>query len=213
MPCFSRLTLWIKICGITSVEDALAAIDAGADAIGLNFVPSSKRRLDREQAARIRQAVGARAEVVAVVADMSSAELMSLRAKTGIEWLQLHGHEKPEALLALMPKAFKGVAVETEDDVASARLYSGDRLLTDAKVSGVLGGTGKTFDWGLVRRLAEERPLILAGGLTPENVGGAVASVRPFGVDVASGVESSDPRRKDALKMRSFVREAREAGQ
>jgi phosphoribosylanthranilate isomerase len=206
------LALWIKICGLTSVDDALAAIDAGADAIGLNLVPSSKRTIDRALAARIREAVGTRAEVVAVVADQSAAELARLRAETGIEWLQLHGDESPELLSELLPRAYKAVPVGTSADVARAATFGGERILTDTKVTGVLGGTGQTFDWSLVRRLAEDRPLILAGGLKPDNVGGAVASVRPFGVDVASGVESGDPRRKDAAKMRSFVREAREGG-
>ena len=203
------MALWIKICGLTSVDDALAAVDAGADAIGLNLVPSSKRFIDRALAGRIREAVAARAEVVAVVADLSSSELVSLRAETGIEWLQLHGDESPEALSELLPHAYKAVAVGTSADVARAATFEGARLLTDTKVSGALGGTGQTFDWSLVRRLAEDRPLILAGGLTPDNVSGAVASVRPFGVDVASGVESGDPRRKDVDKMKRFVREAR----
>ena len=206
------MALWIKICGLTSVDDALAAIDAGADAIGLNLVPSSKRYIERELAARIRAAVGTRAEVVAVVADQSPAELANLRAKTGIEWLQLHGDESPEALSQLLPRAYKAVPVATSDDVARAATFAGARLLTDTKVTGALGGTGQTFDWSLVRRLAEDRPLILAGGLTPDNVRGAVESVRPFGVDVASGVESGDPRHKDIDKVRRFVREAREAG-
>src|SRR5687767_5812549 len=138
----SRLALWIMICGLTSVDDALAAVDAGADAIGLNLVPSSKRSIDRELAARIRAAVGTRAEVVAVVADLSRAELIELRAATGIEWLQLHGDESPELLAELLPHAYKAVPVGTSADVARAATFAGDRVLTDTKVSGALGGSG-----------------------------------------------------------------------
>jgi phosphoribosylanthranilate isomerase len=211
-PCHAPgpVTVWVKICGLTSIDDALLAVDAGVDAIGLNLVQSSKRCIDLELAARIHEAVGSQVEVVAVVADLSSGELASLRQDTGIEWLQLHGHEPPEALPQLLPHAYKAVAVGTADDVTAARRYAGERILTDAKVSGALGGTGTTFDWNLVRELAGERGLILAGGLTPENVAQAIERVRPFGVDVASGVESGDPRRKDESKMRAFVRATRE---
>ena len=205
-----HLTLWIKICGLTSIDDALAAVDAGADAVGLNLVQGSRRCIDAELAARIHRAVSGRVEVVIVVADRSSSELTRLRAETGIEWLQLHGHEAPETLAPLLPQAYKAVPIATSSDVALARSYAGERILTDTKVPGSLGGTGQSFDWSLVAELARERCLILAGGLTPDNVRQAVQALRPFGVDVASGVEGSDPRRKDIARMQSFVREARE---
>ena len=205
------MALWIKICGITNVEDALRAIASGADAIGLNFVESSKRRIDVPTGAAIRKAVGDRAEIVAVVADRNAAELRELRERTGIDWLQLHGNENFDALHAVLPHAYKAVRIATASDVNDARTVGGERLLVDAKVKGELGGTGHTFDWTLVRELAAARPVIVAGGLTPDNVGEAVRIVRPFGVDVASGVETSDPRKKDPERILAFVRAARHA--
>jgi len=204
--------LWIKICGITNVEDALAALDAGADALGVNFVSSSKRLVDVAVGLAVREAVGDRAEVVAVVANRSPAELAELRERTGIACLQLHGNEAPDAVRAVLPQAYKAVRIATAADVREAWSIPGERLLADAKVDGELGGTGRAFDWTLVVELAAVRPIVLAGGLTPENVAEAVRLVRPFGVDVASGVEAGDPRRKDPERVVRFVRAARSAG-
>jgi phosphoribosylanthranilate isomerase len=206
------MALWIKVCGITSVEDALLALGAGADALGVNFVQSSKRCIDVTVGRAVREAVGDRAELVAVVADRSVADLAELRERTGIAWLQLHGNETPDALRAVLPHAYKGVRIATAADVDDARSFPGERLLADAKVMGELGGTGHVFDWQLVVGLAAERPLVLAGGLTPENVARAVRIARPFGVDVASGVESNDPRKKDPERLRRFVAAARALG-
>jgi phosphoribosylanthranilate isomerase len=205
------MALWIKICGVTSVEDALAALEAGADAIGVNFVPSSKRYVELGVGRAIRDAVGDRAEVVGVVADRPLGELALLRERTGIDWLQLHGNETTDAVRALLPCAYKAIRIGTALDAADARGVPGERLLVDAKVEGELGGTGRTFDWKLVTGLAAERPLVLAGGLTAENVAEAVRTVRPFGVDVAGGVESKDPRRKDPERLDRFIRAARGA--
>jgi len=205
------MALWIKICGLTSVEDALAALAAGADALGVNFVPSSKRYVELGVGRAIRDAVGNRAEVVGVVADRSLAELAELRERTGIEWLQLHGNESVETVRALLPRAYKAIRIGTAGDVDDARGVPGERLLADAKVPGELGGTGRTFDWQLVKGLGAERPLVLAGGLTAENVAEAVQTVRPFGVDVAGGVEGSDPRKKDPGRLERFIGAARGA--
>jgi len=207
------MSLWVKICGVTTVEDALLTVAAGADAIGVNLVPTSKRFVDAATARAIRIAVGDRVELVLVVADRSTRELLALREETGIDWLQLHGAEPPAALEALLPAAYKVVHVASADDVASAAHYSGDRILCDTKVTGVLGGSGQRFDWSLARELSTIRKLILAGGLRPDNVAEAVRVLAPFGVDTASGVEGADPRRKDPDKVRAFVREARRAGE
>jgi phosphoribosylanthranilate isomerase len=205
------MALWIKICGITSVDDALLAVDAGADAVGVNFVPTSKRFVDVSVGRAVSDAVGKRALVVGVVADRSSAELEELRQKTGIAWLQLHGSETNDALRAALPNAYKAARIASASDVEAARQVPGERLLVDAKVDGTLGGTGQRFDWTLVTDLAAERTLVLAGGLDAENVAEAVQVVRPFGVDVASGVEGSDPRKKDPDRVRRFVQAARKA--
>ncbi len=205
------MAVWVKICGITNVDDARAAVEAGADAIGVNLIPTSKRYVSLEVARSLHEAVAGRAEVVAVVADSPFEELARARRETGISWLQLHGHEPNAALLPLLPHAYKAVAIATHEDVEHASSFAGERLLTDAKVEGALGGTGQRFDWDLVRSLAGKRQLILAGGLRPSNVREAVRALRPFGVDVASGVENGDPRRKDSDKVFTFVAEARAA--
>jgi phosphoribosylanthranilate isomerase len=205
------LMTWIKICGVTSVEDAEQVIELGADAIGLNFVLGSKRRVTREQAAAIAAAAAGRIELVAVVADPTDAEIEELRDELGIAWLQLHGQEPAARVSRLLPHAYKAVAIEDAADARRAATFPGERLLVDTKVSGASGGTGKVFDWQLVTELAEQRQLILAGGLTPLNVAAAVRVLEPFGVDVASGVELA-PGRKDPEKMRAFVQAVRSAG-
>src|SRR6186713_159526 len=143
------MALWIKVCGVTSLEDALVALDAGADALGVNFVPSSKRFVDVSVGRAVREAAEGRAEVVAVVADRSVEELAELRERTGIAWLQLHGNETPGALKAALPWAYKAVRLATATDVGEARQFAGEKLLADAKVGNELGGTGHTFDWRL----------------------------------------------------------------
>jgi phosphoribosylanthranilate isomerase len=199
----------VKICGVTSVEDALASVAAGADSVGVNFV-STVRRVDAEMARAVVRAVGRETLVVGVVAGMTVPEMRALKEATGIGCLQLHGDETPEDVAALLPHAYKAVRVETAADVARARAMPGEYVLVDAKVEGLLGGTGHAFDWALVVDLAKERKLVLAGGLSPSNVARAVATVHPWCVDVASGVESV-PARKDAAKMAAFVAAAREA--
>jgi phosphoribosylanthranilate isomerase len=197
---------YVKICGITSVQDAILAVEAGADALGLNFVPSSKRVIDTATAAHIADAVGASVQLIAVVADRSGPELEELRLATGIRWLQLHGSEGPAELELVLPEAYKACAIANAADAARAAEYGGQRLLVDAKVAGELGGTGQRFDWSLARPLAEQRQLIVAGGLTPNNVRDALQALRPFGVDVASGVERrANPRQKDPELVRAFV--------
>jgi phosphoribosylanthranilate isomerase len=197
---------YVKICGITSVRDAILAVEAGADALGLNFVPASKRVVDTATAAHISDAVGGNVELVAVVANRSVPELEELRDATGIQWLQLHGAEAPEELELLLPRAYKAIAIANSADIAHAREYGGERLLVDAKIVGELGGTGQRFDWSLAVPLAKERDLIVAGGLTPDNVAAAVRALRPFGVDVASGVELPGNRReKDPARVRAFI--------
>lgn len=199
---------FVKICGITRVEDALLCLEAGASAIGLNFIPSSRRRVDEPTARRIVDAVRGRLETVAVVADLHARALRELRARVGFDLLQLHGKETKAELEELLPGAFKAVRIGGPEDVRRAAEYGGERLLVDAYVPGELGGTGATFDWSLVTVLAGSRKVVLAGGLTKDNVGEALRRASPWGVDVASGVESS-PGVKDPELVRAFVRAAR----
>jgi phosphoribosylanthranilate isomerase len=201
---------WIKICGVTSVDDAEHVVRSGANAIGLNFVLGSKRRVTFEQARPIVEAMQGRIEVVAVVANPTDLETKELREQLGIQWLQLHGEEPAARLTRLLPQAFKAVAIEDAADARRAASFPGERLLVDTKVSGGSGGTGKVFDWQLVTDLARTRQLILAGGLTPKNVGAAVRVLGPWGVDVASGVEFV-PGVKDPELVTAFVLAARSA--
>ncbi len=202
--------MWVKICGITRVDDALSVVGAGADAVGLNFVPSSPRYVEDASAGAIAEAVRGRVQLVGVVADLGAAAMRALRDRFGLDLLQLHGDEPPDLLEAVLPAAYKALRIGSGEDVARADGYGGERLLADARVDGALGGTGTSFDWRLVRELARRRRLILAGGLTPDNVARAVQSVRPWGVDVASGVERS-AREKDPEAVRRFIAGARAA--
>lgn len=195
----------MKICGITTLDDALACVQAGANALGLNFWPRSKRRVTFEVAAQIARAVDVR--LVAVVVDASPDELARIRA-IGVAWIQLHGAEPPAALEALLPHAYKALHVETEADVEDALSWPGDELLVDARTAELPGGTGLRADWRLAERVAARRPTWLAGGLDPDNVASAIEAVAPMGVDVASGVESS-PGQKDLAKVEAFVRACR----
>jgi phosphoribosylanthranilate isomerase len=185
------------------------------DVLGFNHIASSKRYLPaseiRSLSARVKEEAS---EVlcVAVVADVPSAQAKLLIERLGVDRLQLHGNEPADELLALGANAFKALRIADAADVAQALTFPGHPLLVDAKVQGQLGGTGQRLDWPLVASLARARALILAGGLTPENVAEAIDVVQPWAVDVASGVEQAhDPRRKDAARMQRFVAAARSA--
>jgi phosphoribosylanthranilate isomerase len=148
---------------------------------------------------------------VGVVADVPTDRLRELRERTGCDVFQLHGAETPEQVSALGALAFKALRIAGAADVERARAYPGDRLLVDAWVPGALGGTGESFDWELLGDLPAQRRLVLAGGLRPDNVAAAVRRVRPYGVDVASGVERGSPRLKDLELVSAFIRAARAA--
>jgi phosphoribosylanthranilate isomerase len=196
-----------KICGVTNVEDADAALEVGASSVGVNLVPGSPRLVDLDMARRIAAHVGRNALTVLVVADLSVEQMRELLQTTGARCLQLHGSESPDVVGRLMPHAYKAIRIASAADAALASEYPGEHLLADAKVPGKLGGTGRVFDWALVEPLARKRKLTLAGGLTAENVGDAIARVRPFCVDVATGVEvAGNPRRKDKKKLEAFAR-------
>jgi phosphoribosylanthranilate isomerase len=198
----------VKVCGITSVAQAVACVEAGVDSVGVNLVESSPRRVDEATAEAIAREVGARALVVAVVADRSVEEMRAIKVRTGVGCLQLHGSESADDLRALLPHAYKAVRVAGPADVAIAEAMPGDYVMVDAKVPGVLGGSGRSFDWALVSELGKRRKLVLAGGLTPDNVRRAMEMAHPWCVDVASGVESA-PGTKDPALVRAFVAAAR----
>ncbi|MEI7892492.1 MAG: phosphoribosylanthranilate isomerase [Myxococcales bacterium] len=201
----------IKICGLVDPASAVAVVDLGADAVGLNFVPASPRCLDPSQARMIADAVRGRALVIGVFANATEDLLRRVRDDVGLDRIQLHGEESRELVARLFPHAFKALRVADEADVIAARSFPGTWLLVDAKVPGVLGGSGVTFDWSLVVALARSRPIVLAGGLTPDNVADAIRVVRPAWVDVASGVERGAPGVKDLGRVRAFVDAVRNA--
>lgn len=200
----------IKICGVTSVDQALACAAAGADSLGVNFVASSPRRVELDVARSIVRAVGKRALVVAVVSGMDVDAMRALRDDVGVGCLQVHGDAIDDRVAALLPHAYAAVSVGGGDDVRRAEAMPGDFVMVDAKVAGALGGTGRTFDWSLVVDLAKKRKVVLAGGLTPVNVADAIGAVRPWCVDVASGVERG-PGDKDIAKVHAFVSAVRSA--
>ncbi len=193
----------VKICGVRSVDDARAAVAAGAGLVGLNFVPESKRCLDPKAARDIAVAIDGQALRVALFRDATETRIAEVLAQVPVDWVQLHGDESPEFVARQrLPviKALRGAAVD------AAHRYPGAVLLLDHPSGG--GGTGSAWDWEDARPLLEgEARVLLAGGLTPENVGGALESLAdtpPWGVDVASGVEDPDGR-KSPSRMRAFV--------
>jgi phosphoribosylanthranilate isomerase len=195
----------IKICGIKTVTDALAAMDAGADLIGFNFYPRSPRSIDVGRCRDIMSVMRRYGHItyVGVFVNASTATICATMETLGLSLAQLHGDETSEMLSELNGKAFKAFRGIPQSIDGFAR-HNAPALLVDASVKGVYGGTGVTADWNGAAELAEKYPLLLAGGLTPENVAKAVRQVRPWGVDVASGVESSAGS-KDVSKMKAFV--------
>lgn len=200
----------VKICGITRVEDAVAAAAAGADAIGLVFEAKSPRCVTPAQARAIAAALPPFITVVGLFVDAPAARIREVLGQVPLDLLQFHGSETPEDCRAHGRPYIKAIRMAPQVDVAAeARPYADAAgLLLDTFSTQATGGTGETFDWARVpKRL--DRPVILAGGLTPENVAQAIASVRPYAVDVSSGVESSKGI-KDAAKIAAFIRNAQD---
>lgn len=210
----------VKICGIKTLKDALAAIEAGADYLGFNFYPKSVRFIEKSACAEITSVLKRehpQIKLVGVFVNSSVDEIKDILQTCHLDLAQLHGDETPEMVSAFNGKAFKAIRLSAETSVAESAypfLKSVPKsdlpaLLVDAAVKGVYGGSGVTADWAAAAELAMQYPLLLAGGLTPENVADAVRQVQPWGVDVASGVESA-PGEKDAEKMSAFVKVVRE---
>jgi phosphoribosylanthranilate isomerase len=203
------VTVKVKICGVCTPEDARACVAAGADFLGLNFHPHSPRRVTIEEADAIAAAVPG-AALVGVFVDAARAEVEAIAARIGLSALQFHGDEEPAYCTGWAWRTIKAIRARPGDDVAGrAGRYRTDYILLDAFVPGVPGGTGHALDPGLATGISPGH-LFLAGGLRPETVGDAVRSVRPFAVDVASGVETQ-PGRKDHAKVEAFIRRAKEA--
>lgn len=226
----------IKICGITNTDDAVAAVEAGAEAIGLNFYPKSPRYLNSSEARAINIAIAGRAATVGVFVNSTTADLMEVFKHALLSGVQLHGDEPPSTVAAvgnlLLFEEFANSRAIEPRLIRARRLGEGGiraieldlyqckacgraphAILVDAAVSGAYGGTGATVDWEALtmhQTWLGDTPMILAGGLTPDNVAEAIRIVRPAAVDVASGVESA-PGKKDPHKVRDFIAAARAA--
>ncbi|MDO9300466.1 MAG: phosphoribosylanthranilate isomerase [Anaerolineales bacterium] len=200
----------IKICGIKTLKNALAAIDAGADYLGFNFYAKSARFIEKETCAEITSVLKKEhpnIKLVGVFVNSSVDEVKNILETCSLDLAQLHGDETPGIFAQLAPrvfKAFRGIP----SDVTGYERNDVPAMLIDAAVKGVYGGSGVTADWSAAAELAKRYPLLLAGGLTPENVADAIRRVKPWGVDSASGVESA-PGEKDAAKMSAFVKEVK----
>lgn len=199
----------IKICGIKTVTDALAAMDAGADLIGFNFYPKSPRYIDVGQCRDIMAVMRQYGHIryVGVFVNAAVEEIRATMDTCGLSLAQLHGDESTGMLDTLDGRAFKAFRGIPQGVDGFAR-QTAPAFLVDAAVKGLYGGSGVTADWKHAAELADQYPLLLAGGLTPGNVTEAVRQVKPWGVDVASGVECA-PGEKDANKMRMFVQAVR----
>ena len=205
--------LFVKICGITRAADAVAAAEAGADAVGFVFWGKSPRAIDPKTARAIAAGLPPSIVRVGVFVDARPEELRRIADEAELDVLQLHGTEPPESLLGLPRRCWKAVGVGRDFVAADALRYEGKAagILLDSRREGAPGGTGRAFDWSLAREVRKRASfLLLAGGLVPENVAAAVRAVGPDGVDVSSGVESA-PGRKDEARLKAFIEAARRA--
>ncbi|MHB8520126.1 MAG: phosphoribosylanthranilate isomerase [Limisphaerales bacterium] len=196
----------IKICGITNLTDALAAAEAGADALGFVFYQRSPRNVSRQTAAGIIRKLPPFLAKVGVFVNETETVIRQVVAECGVDTLQFHGDETPEFCKRFSPlKVVKAFRVQSVESLRALSAYETDAWLLDSCVPGTVGGTGQQFNWELACAAKEfGHPIILAGGLTPENVAEAVHEVWPYGVDVSSGVEAA-PGKKDAQLIRDFI--------
>jgi phosphoribosylanthranilate isomerase len=201
----------VKICGITSVADGEAAVQAGADALGLMFFPASPRFISLEKARDISRGLPPYVMRTGVFADPDPSEVFAAIQLCQLNLLQFHGAETPEFCLQFGVMSMKAFRIQKADSLLPMSAYHTDAFLLDSHVAGQQGGTGTTFNWDLALEAKKfGQPIFLAGGLTAQNVAAAVRKVQPFGVDVSSGVEHA-PGKKDTTKMRDFIAAVRGA--
>ena len=203
--------MFIKICGITNSDDAGYAISCGATALGFIFYPKSPRYIFPENAARIIDNLPRKIYKVGVFVDEPAEDVNVTAAGVGLTHVQLHGNEDSAYCDKMQAKIIKAFRIKNADDVANMRCFTAPLFLLDAFSEKTYGGTGKTFDWSLALEAAKlGTPIILSGGLDPDNVSKAIKKVQPFGVDVSSGVETR-PGRKDPEKVKLFIERAIES--
>lgn len=201
----------VKICGITNLADAKGAVAAGADALGFVFYRPSPRYVAPEQVADIVAALPPFVTTVGLFVNTPAVKIHQIMVQTGLQLIQLHGDETP-AQCHLHPPypVIKALRVRDEESLSHLDAYPVAALLLDAWSDGHYGGTGRQFDWQLVSRATLDKPIILAGGLTPANVATAIQLVNPYAVDVSSGVER-EPGRKDLTQVAQFIEQVRMA--
>jgi phosphoribosylanthranilate isomerase len=205
------MSVKIKICGITNVEDAQAAVAAGADLLGLVFAEDSPRCVSIEQAAMIARVAPPYIVRVGLFVNAPAERVMHAMNACDLQLLQFHGEETPDYCRQFGAMSMKAFRVKGPETIQALTEFATDAWLLDAFVPGQRGGTGHSFNWNLaVEAVKLGRPVFLAGGLTPENVADAVRTVQPYGVDVSSGVEVS-PGKKDHAKVRQFIHAAKAA--
>jgi phosphoribosylanthranilate isomerase len=203
----------VKICGVRTYEEAQTAIDCGADALGFNFWQKSARFIEPDAAQKIIQSLPPFIHGVGVFVNESAARIKQIVEETGIHAVQLHGDEDAEFCQQFdETKIIKAFRVAEDFNAEALKNYSACAFLLDAKVKGEYGGTGQRFDWAIAIAAKQIAPIILAGGIKIENVADAITTVRPFAIDVCSGVEA-EPGRKDLLKLRGFMKEVERANQ
>ena len=198
----------IKICGITNLEDALMAVEAGADALGFVFFAGSPRYISPEQAAAIIQSLPPFVQTVGLLVNEELSTVNAVADQCGLDIVQLHGEESPDYCTAVKRRIIKAFRVKDASSLNAMANYRVAAFLLDAWSPSAHGGTGKTFNWEIAARAVGVQHIILAGGLTPENVAEAIVAVKPYAVDVSSGVESG-PRQKDAGLVNRFIRATR----
>lgn len=199
----------VKVCGITCYEDASMALDQGVDALGFNFFPRSPRYVDPAEARRILRRLPPFLAAVGLFVNASAKEAAKIAGTAGVQILQLHGNESPEYCRQLTGwPLIKALRIGSEPVEENLSEFPVRAFLLDAKDDALFGGTGKSFDWSRATEIRSLRPIILAGGLKPENVGEAIRIVKPYAVDVCSGVERA-PGKKDAGKLNEFMNEVR----
>jgi len=200
----------IKICGITNIDDALLAVDAGADALGFVFFGASPRNVSPEQARAIIRHLPPFIQTVGLFVNESLATINETADNCGLDIIQLHGEESPDFCTGVKRRVLKALRVRNFGSLDSMPSYQVSAFLLDAWSPIARGGTGQTFNWDIAASAAADRKIILAGGLSCDNISDAIKKVRPYGVDVSSGVEAA-PGKKDAVKITEFIRKAREA--
>lgn len=205
------MSIKIKICGITNIDDALDALELGADYLGFNFYPDSPRYLPFNKASALFQEIPENIGKVGIFVNANVQKVIDIATELNLDFLQFHGDELPEYCNSFARPFIKSIHPQNTEDFKNLAQFEADYILIDAHVENSYGGTGVVSNWDLAREAKSYKPIFLSGGLNCDNIEIAIASVQPFAVDVASGVEQS-PGKKDYRKMEEFIKKARRAG-